>query len=356
MNQTDRDEKDGDGTSRDDLLDFQNEAPAAKEETGGEEQQAASRLPVYTTSPKGLWIPIVACIIVSGVLAAFLNYMQQITGVQEQYGISESEGVWAVLVNALVFIAIGAGSAFVLILVIRRKGVNALERIMMVAFLVLGTFIIYIFGVYFLIYLSQYITTIDIAWEYVWLAFAFVISLLLVLVYVSPKYRDSIRVHNTVVVIFGILIGSYLPSVIPSWTSLVILMGFALYDIYSVRHGPIKEMMQKMDPDITNGNLNTADLDDISIDIGIGDLAFYSMLTSITLISAEWGGPALVAATGNVGLYIIPFIAAVIGVLIGAWISFELVKKNKILPGLPMSIFIGIGLYSLAIAICLLLG
>src|SRR5271157_797841 len=349
MSGTDRDETAGEGTERDDLLEWQNKAPVAKEEKDDGEGQAASRLPVYTTSPKGLWIPIIACIVVSGLLAAFLNSI----GIQQQYGLSESDyGIWAVLVNAVVFIAIGAGSAFVLIIIVRRRGINALEKIMMFAFLILGTVIIWLYGDYFLVYLSQYVS-IDNSWSYACLVAAFIISLFLVYVYVSPKYRDSIRVHNLVVVIFGVLIGSYLAVVIPTWTSLVILMGFALYDIYSVRKGPIKEMMKKLDPGMESDTLTAADLDDISIDIGIGDLAFYSMLTSITLISSDWGGPALVAATGNMGLYIIPFIAAVVGVLIGAWISFELVKKNKILPGLPMSIFIGIGLYSLAIVICL---
>lgn len=354
MNQTDRDDSEGDSTKHDDLLDWQNEAPVASEGNEGNERQGASRLPVYTASPKGLWIPIVACIVVSGLLASFLNYVEQLIGMQAQYEpVSENLGFGAVLVNALLFLAIGAGSAFVLIIIVRRKGINALEKIMMVAFLILGTFIIFLYGEFFLDYLSQYIPTMDISWLYVWLVAAFFISLFLVYVYVSPKYRDSIRVHNMIVVIFGVLIGSYLPSVIPTWTSLVILMGFALYDIYSVRKGPIKEMMKKLDDGTASDNLTVVNLDDISVDIGIGDLAFYSMLTSITLISSDWGGPALVAATGNVGLYIVPFIAAVVGVLIGAWISFELVKKNKILPGLPMSIFIGIGLYSLAMVICL---
>jgi hypothetical protein len=311
------------------------------------------KLPVYSTSPKLLWIPIIACIIGAGLLSTFLYSV----GLAVQFEpVNEDLGFGAVLMNALIFIGIGAVSAFVLIKIVRKKGINALEKVMMVAFLVLGTFIIYLYGEYLLAVIDQYLLggTLDALWSYAWLAGAFAIAFGLVWLYAAPKYADRQRVHNIVVVIFGVLIGSYLPLVIGTWTALVILMGFSLYDIYSVRHGPIKEMMQQVDPAGSTGDLQGIDLDDITIDIGIGDLAFYSMLTSITLISAEWGGPALAAVMSNPFLYFIPFAAAVVGVLIGAWISFELVKKNKILPGLPMSIFIGIGLYSLAIGLCLL--
>jgi len=280
-----------------------------------------------------------------------------------QYGFDEDLGFGAVLVNALVFIGIGAGSAFVLILIVRKKGINALERVMIVAFLILGTFILYLYIYNAFVILSLPAFPVDDpidprseawynGWSMPWLIISFGISLFLVYLFASKKYNNSLRIHNIVVVIEGILIGSYLPIVIPTWTAILILIGFSLYDIYSVRKGPIKEMMTKMDPDNAVPFSGPIDVKDMTIDIGIGDLAFYSMLTSITLISTDWGGPALVAATGNMFLYLIPFAATVVGVLIGVWISFELVKKNKILPGLPMSVFIGLGLMSLAIVIC----
>ncbi len=213
-----------------------------------------------------------------------------------------------------------------------------------------GTFIIYLYGMYGL-YMVDQVYPLDISVSYLWPAAAFGLSLLLVYIYATPRWGT--RARNVAVMAFGILIGSYLPLVIGTWTSLLILMGFALYDIYSVRKGPIKEMMEHIQEDLTTEGTadDKFDVDDIDLDIGIGDLAFYSMLTSITLISAEWGGPALVAITENALAYFFPFILTIIGVLLGAFISYEFVKKAKIIPGLPMSIFIGIGLLSLAMLI-----
>ena len=301
------------------------------------------KIPVFSSSPKYMWIPIVVCIVLSGLLASIFNVFNI------SYEIVPSEyGPVANLIDALIFIGIGAASAFLLIKLIRRKGINVLEKVMMLAFLVLGTFIIYLYGEY-LLYLVDQIYPLDNIISYFWLAGSFGISALLVYLYASPKFGD--RAHNYVVLIFGVLIGSYLPIIIGTWTSIFILIGFSLYDIYSVKRGPIKEMMDQMAPEGDEEDLESLDWSDITLDIGIGDLAFYSMLTSISLISKEWGGVLLGELTGNWFGYIFPFIMTTAGVLIGAFITFEFVKKAKILPGLPMSIFIGIGMLSLSILI-----
>jgi hypothetical protein len=301
-----------------------------------------TRLPVYTTSPKYLWVPILICVAFSGLLSAFLAI---VGALPQAYHITPpSAGPIGPVVDAAIFIGIGAVAAFLMILLVRRKGVNVLEKIMMVAFLILGTFILFL---YFDILLA--VLGVAVIW---WLPVlpAFAITAALVYLYGSARFGD--RAKNAVVIFFGVLIGSYLPVVIPTWTGLVILAGFSLYDIYSVRHGPIKEMMAELDGE-TAGRSGPVDLTDIDLDIGIGDLAFYSMLTSISLISSDWGGYALFVMKGSTNFFLIffPFIFTVVGVLIGAFISYEFVKKSKILPGLPMSIFIGIGMLSLAMVI-----
>ena len=68
--------------------------------------------------------------------------------------------------------------------------------------------------------------------------------------------------------------------------------------------------------------------DTSKLEIGIGDLAFYSMLSSSALI-----------LTGNVFIMILTAIA----IIIGTGITIQGLKRNKILPGLPISIFLGIG-------------
>ncbi|TKJ18361.1 MAG: hypothetical protein CEE43_18165, partial [Promethearchaeota archaeon Loki_b32] len=67
--------------------------------------------------------------------------------------------------------------------------------------------------------------------------------------------------------------------------------------------------------------------DTSKLEIGIGDLAFYSMLTSSALVQ-----------TNN----IIVMILTAVAIIIGTGITISGLKRNKLLPGLPISIFLGI--------------
>lgn len=74
-----------------------------------------------------------------------------------------------------------------------------------------------------------------------------------------------------------------------------------------------------------------------SWDLGIGDLVFYSMLAGH---SFQYGA----GYYDKVGI-IAPFLMLILsmtGILVGFVITIRLLEKNKILPGLPMSMFIGI--------------
>jgi hypothetical protein len=68
--------------------------------------------------------------------------------------------------------------------------------------------------------------------------------------------------------------------------------------------------------------------DTSKLEIGIGDLAFYSMLTSSALVQ-----------TNNIIVMILTSVA----IIIGTGITIIGLKRNKLLPGLPISIFLGIG-------------
>ncbi|MHA1715559.1 MAG: hypothetical protein ACTSXP_07925 [Promethearchaeota archaeon] len=313
------------------------------------------KLPVYSVSPKFIWVPVIVCIIFSGLLAYLVRVY---AGLDIQYEPVEEEkaGFIGNVINALIFIGIGVMTAFIIIKLVRKKGIGALEKLMKIALLLLSSFIIWIYGEYGLAVLDNRVFNVPAAFSYVWIAIAVASGIFITFMYSNEKF--DVRARNIAVLIYGILVGSYLPIIIGGLTSLLILIGFALYDIYSVRRGPIKEMMEKI-RDVrdtgADGDSNEIDLEDLTIDIGIGDLAFYSMLTSLTLIDTDFGGPAFVSLTNHPNLYLIPFVFTVAGVLIGVFISIELVKKSKILPGLPLSIFIGIGLLFLSLLLGFLL-
>ena len=106
------------------------------------------------------------------------------------------------------------------------------------------------------------------------------------------------------------------------------------------KHGPIKQLIDMVsEPNDNTTNIPETELnekiqsgeyayDTSKLEIGIGDLAFYSMLTSSALVQ-----------TNNVIIMILTSIA----IIIGTGITIMGLKRNKILPGLPISIFLGIG-------------
>jgi hypothetical protein len=66
------------------------------------------------------------------------------------------------------------------------------------------------------------------------------------------------------------------------------------------------------------------------IQMGLGDLVFYSMLSGIMFFSF----------LPNV----VPTIAAVIGILVGSVITLFMLEKKGIFPGLPFPILLGLAL------------
>jgi presenilin-like A22 family membrane protease len=148
--------------------------------------------------------------------------------------------------------------------------------------------------------------------------------------------------RNIYVISIGTLIGAFMGIAMPLWTTIVLLIGVSIWDFISVKRGPIKgimEIMGNVDPDAVR-NLSKEDFDQAEIQIGIGDIAFYSMLTSGCLIATN---TSIIPGTQLTMLgSIIVTVFTAMGILIGAFITIRALRKNAILPGLPLSIFIGL--------------
>ena len=130
--------------------------------------------------------------------------------------------------------------------------------------------------------------------------------------------------RNIVLIIYSALIGSFLALTIPTWSVILILLFISAYDIFAVKKGPIKEIVklseERQDSELSL-TFTTRDWE-----IGLGDLAFYSLLSSHALALFDiitWG-----------------FVS--IGILIGSVITLWLLTKKEMLPGLPISIGLGV--------------
>jgi hypothetical protein len=167
---------------------------------------------------------------------------------------------------------------------------------------------------------------------------------------------EKIWLRNVMMIFFGAMIGSLLAIHLGLLTACLILIGLSIYDIYAVFRGPLKgiidhgrqsaEEYEKMISSQDEGEVMYEKVPLLPalpvystplINIGLGDFAFFSMLSSTALvISYELITP-------------IPLIATLIGLFTGVYYTFRLLEKEKALPGLPLPIFGGLGCLILSI-------
>ncbi|MFX1514934.1 MAG: hypothetical protein ACFFC6_01405 [Promethearchaeota archaeon] len=172
---------------------------------------------------------------------------------------------------------------------------------------------------------------------------------------------EKIWIRNVMMIFFGAMIGSMLAIHLGLLTTVLILVGLSVYDIYAVFRGPLKGIIDHGRETAQQFENNMVPIDEREfekvpllpalpvystplINIGLGDFAFFSMLISVAVvIGSELGTP-------------IPLIAALIGLFTGAFFTFRLLRKDRALPGLPLPIFGGLGCLVLGVLGSLVLG
>ncbi len=291
--------------------------------------QPSSFLPVYRIQMKFHTLPLLGAIIVSGVIAWYLS---SIVGFET---VIPEENAGQGLINGLIYTAFAVVSSIIIFILVKKKGQNVLKIIMTIAFMFL-TFTLFLFFGSLIVPILQ---TSALAY-YLYMGFCVIISLVLTYLYFSGKLSKFPR--NIYVISIGTLIGAFMGIAMPLWTTIVLLIGVSIWDFISVKRGPIKGIMEIMGQVESNAvrNLTKEDFDQAEIQIGIGDIAFYSMLTSGCLIATNT--PILPGIQLTMLGSIIVTIFTATGILIGAFITIRALRKNAILPGLPLSIFIGL--------------
>ncbi len=296
--------------------------------------------PTYRIKRKLYPFPIVVVVVIAGILA-YLTYIYMITTkVQIDIGyFSESEfGAIGGLLNGLIYTTIAAFTAFIIIFLIKRKGIGILMYIFGVGFSLVAFFQTWFFGeiILYLIFYNNanlfYLLDVELIY------FTAVFTIFMIYRYFTSK---SINTKNFIVLYIGLLIGASMGVLMPLWTTLAILIGISCWDIFAVfyKHGPIKQLIDIVSQSNEEEELSGEEIkakiksgeyayDTSKLEIGIGDLAFYSMLTSNALVQ-----------TNNLLVMVLTSIA----IIVGTGITITGLKRNKILPGLPISIFLGIG-------------
>jgi presenilin-like A22 family membrane protease len=135
--------------------------------------------------------------------------------------------------------------------------------------------------------------------------------------------------RNIAVICVGGALGIFFGKFIPLWSGILILAFLAIYDVIAVYKGPVGKIAESAE----GGGLDQLQGLSFSfkdIQMGLGDLVFYSMLTGVVFF--------------NFLPSVLPTIMAVVGILAGSVITFFMLEKKGIFPGLPFPILLGLGL------------
>jgi len=155
------------------------------------------------------------------------------------------------------------------------------------------------------------------------------LSVAVTALFVLAIFRLGSKVRNIAVVCIGGALGiffSYNIAAISLWSAVLILVFLSIYDIFAVYKGPVGKIAQSSGLDQLPG----LSFSFKEIQMGLGDLVFYSMLTGTMIFSFAQPQSFLSAA------------ASIVGIMVGSVITFRILEKKNIFPGLPFPIFLGL--------------
>ena len=225
-----------------------------------------------------------------------------------------------VTLNASIFVVLMAAMGTLMYLFIKFGLKRIVRYLINVALFALVFFLFTWFGSLYSSVLPTQLTSS--IWPWI------IVSLLGTIILGLAIYKSKGATHMAAVIIIGGMTGTFLGVSIPTLTAIVLLLALAAYDLFAVYKGPIGKMAQSSDLEEFTGAVFTYG----DLTVGMGDMVFYSMLASISMINF---GP-------------IPFVAAGVGVVVGAYLGFKMLEGRDMFPGLPFAVVLGLGAMYLA--------
>jgi len=261
---------------------------------------------VFRASPI-LLVPVAASLVVS-VLCASLILM---SGTDFLSVTLFSDVGFGPFINATIFVALTGIGASMIYLLLRRKRLWVIRVLICFAVTVVTFFL----SDFYLWMLFSLLNVADVEL----LAF---LNAVLVTVIVDVEFfvLDNVG-YEIIVLTLGGALGTFLGASIPTFSAVFILLFLGIYDIFAVTRGPVGKIALEGLRHLRGLSFSFRD-----IQMGLGDVTFYSMLISHAFIF--FGPWACLSST--------------IGVLAGSLISFKMLEKKSIFPGLPFSVFLGL--------------
>jgi presenilin-like A22 family membrane protease len=214
--------------------------------------------------------------------------------------------------NAFYFVILVAVAATVFYFLIKRKNQRIIKGLVVVAMTTASLLLS-------LIYLFALFPAFN-GVEYAVIATAIVITVLFDL----AIFKFGSIPRNIAVIGVGGALGIFFAKFILLPSAVLILAFLAIYDIIAVYKGPVGKIAQSSGLDMLQG-LSFSFKD---IQMGLGDLVFYSMLMGVMFFSFPQN--------------LLPTAFALVGIVVGSVVTLFMLEKKGIFPGLPFPIFFGL--------------
>jgi presenilin-like A22 family membrane protease len=252
-------------------------------------------------------LPVVATLLV-GVLCASVVLTAQVT----PYAVTPfPESASGSLGNGLYFVVLAGVGATLLYLLLRHRSLRLVV-------LVTGFAITAAAFLLSVVYLYAALSIFSVP-------YAIVLDLVLAVPITALTDLAIFRAHgrgsSSAILLLGGALGAFLGVSIPIRSAVLVLSFLAVYDVFAVYRGPVGKIAQAGLEQLRGLSLCFRD-----VQMGLGDLTFYSMLTTLVLTNA---GPTFC-------------VASMLGVLIGAFIALKMLEKRGIFPGLPFPVALGL--------------
>ena len=212
--------------------------------------------------------------------------------------------------NALYFVIIIAVSATLFYILLKRKSRRLISLLITVA-LTTASLLLSI------IYLSAIFAYVP-SFEFLVLPLALIVTAGFLL----AVFRLGSKARNTVVVCLGGALGVFFGAYIPFYSAVLILAFLAVYDVFAVYYGPVGKIAHSGLDQLQGLSYSFKDLQ-----MGLGDLVFYSMLSGSMLFNFN---------------SLFPCFMSIIGILTGSLLTLLMLEKKGIFPGLPFPILLGL--------------
>jgi presenilin-like A22 family membrane protease len=215
--------------------------------------------------------------------------------------------------NGLYFVVLIAISATIFYFLIKRRSKNIIKGLIVFALTTASLLL----SVVYLSAVLAFFPIVDNLW---WLI---ALSIVLTVFFDLAIFRLGSIARNVAVVALGGALGIFFGFSIPLYSAVIILVFLAVYDVVAVYKGPVGKIAASGLDQLQGLSFSFKD-----IQMGLGDLVFYSMLMGVIFFSFLSS--------------FLPTLMAIIGILAGSIITFFALEKKGIFPGLPFPILLGL--------------